>query len=32
LGDLDANLVDLKVRDPGLADCFLKLTGRPLYD
>lgn len=32
LGDLDANLVDLKVRDPGLADCFLKLTGRPLHD
>ena len=24
LGDLDTNLVDLKVRDPGLADCFLK--------
>jgi len=32
LGDLDTNLVDLKVRDPGLADCFLKLTGRPLHD
>jgi ABC-type multidrug transport system ATPase subunit len=32
LGDLDTNLVDLKVRDPGLADCFLKLTGRPLRD
>jgi ABC-2 type transport system ATP-binding protein len=32
LGDLDAHLVDLKVRDPGLADCFLKLTGRALLD
>jgi ABC-2 type transport system ATP-binding protein len=32
LGDLDANLVDLTVRDPGLADCFLKLTGRSLHD
>jgi ABC-type multidrug transport system ATPase subunit len=32
LGDLDANLVDLKVRDPGLADCFLQLTGRALHD
>jgi len=32
LGDLDAHLVDLKVRDPGLADCFLKLTGRALHD
>jgi ABC-type multidrug transport system ATPase subunit len=32
LGDLDTNLVDLKVRDAGLADCFLKLTGRPLHD
>lgn len=32
LGDLDAHLVDLKVRDPGLADCFLRLTGRPLHD
>ncbi len=32
LGDLDAHLVDLKVRDPGLADCFLRLTGRTLRD
>jgi ABC-type multidrug transport system ATPase subunit len=32
LGDLDAHLVDLKVRDPGLADCFLQLTGRALHD
>jgi ABC-2 type transport system ATP-binding protein len=32
LGDLDANLVDLKVRDPGLADCFLRLTGKALHD
>ena len=32
LGDLDAHLVDLKVQDPGLSDCFLKLTGRPLHD
>jgi ABC-type multidrug transport system ATPase subunit len=32
LGDVDTNLVDLKVRDPGLADCFLKLTGKPLHD
>ncbi|HUY08037.1 MAG TPA: ABC transporter ATP-binding protein [Candidatus Dormibacteraeota bacterium] len=32
LGDLDLHLVDLKVRDPGLADCFLRLTGRALHD
>lgn len=32
LGDLDAHLVDIKVRDPGLADCFLRLTGRALHD
>ncbi|MGH9070426.1 MAG: ABC transporter ATP-binding protein [Acidimicrobiales bacterium] len=32
LGNLDTRLVDLKVRDPGLADCFLRLTGRPLHD
>ncbi|HUY23848.1 MAG TPA: ABC transporter ATP-binding protein [Candidatus Saccharimonadales bacterium] len=32
LGDLDLHLVDLKVRDPGLADCFLQLTGRALHD
>jgi len=32
LGDLDAHLLDLKVRDPGLADCFLQLTGRALHD
>ncbi|MGH7642656.1 MAG: ABC transporter ATP-binding protein [Candidatus Dormibacteria bacterium] len=32
LGDLDAHLIDLKVRDPGLADCFLQLTGRALND
>ncbi|MGA7171952.1 MAG: ABC transporter ATP-binding protein [Candidatus Dormiibacterota bacterium] len=32
LGDLDLHLVDLKVRDPGLADCFLRLTGRALRD
>lgn len=30
LGDLDTHLVDLTVRDPGLADCFLRLTGRAL--
>jgi ABC-type multidrug transport system ATPase subunit len=32
LGDLDSHLVDLKVRDPGLADCFFRLTGRALHD
>ncbi|MGH7641050.1 MAG: ATP-binding cassette domain-containing protein [Candidatus Dormibacteria bacterium] len=32
LGNLDSTLVDLKVRDPGLADCFLRLTGRSLHD
>lgn len=31
LGDLDAHLIDLTVRDPGLADCFLHLTGRALH-
>ncbi|MGH7611472.1 MAG: ATP-binding cassette domain-containing protein [Candidatus Dormibacteria bacterium] len=30
LGDLDANLDDLTVRDPGLEDCFMRLTGRQL--
>jgi ABC-type multidrug transport system ATPase subunit len=30
LGDLDQQLVDLSVREPGLADCFLQLTGRSL--
>jgi ABC-type multidrug transport system ATPase subunit len=30
LGDLDLELVDLSVREPGLADCFLQLTGRSL--
>jgi ABC-type multidrug transport system ATPase subunit len=30
LGDLDHELVDLSVREPGLADCFLQLTGRSL--
>lgn len=30
VGDLDQNLADLSVRDAGLADCFLRLTGRPL--
>ena len=30
LGDLDQRLVDLAVREPGLADCFLQLTGRSL--
>ncbi len=30
LGDLDSSLVDLAVREPGLADCFLSLTGRSL--
>ncbi|HEY6538496.1 MAG TPA: ABC transporter ATP-binding protein [Candidatus Dormibacteraeota bacterium] len=32
LGDLDAHLVDIKVRGPGLADCFLRLTGRALHE
>ncbi|MGA9775873.1 MAG: hypothetical protein WBU92_08125, partial [Candidatus Dormiibacterota bacterium] len=30
VGDLDRKLVDLSVREPGLADCFLRLTGRSL--
>ena len=30
VGELDLRLVDLAVREPGLADCFLQLTGRPL--
>ena len=30
LGDLDQELIDLSVREPGLADCFLQLTGRSL--
>ncbi len=32
LGDLDRSLLDLSVREPGLADCFLRITGRPLDD
>ncbi len=32
LGGLDQSLVDLSVREPGLADCFLRLTGRTLSD
>jgi len=32
LGDLDSHLVDLTVRDPGLSDYFLKLTGKALGD
>jgi len=32
LGGLDRSLVDLSVREPGLADCFLKLTGRTLHE
>ncbi len=30
LGDLDRSLLDLSVREPGLADCFLKITGKSL--
>lgn len=30
VGELDRRLVDLSVREPGLADCFLRLTGRAL--
>ncbi len=30
LGELDRSLLDLTVRDPGLADCFLRLSGRAL--
>ncbi len=30
IGELDRKLVDLSVREPGLADCFLRLTGRSL--
>ncbi len=30
LGDLDRSLLDLSVREPGLADCFLQITGRSL--
>ncbi len=30
LGDLDRTLLDLSVREPGLADCFLMVTGRSL--
>ena len=30
VGELDRRLVDLTIREPGLADCFLQLTGRPL--
>jgi len=32
LGNLDRTLVDLSVREPGLADCFLRITGRALSD
>lgn len=32
MGDLDRTLVDLSVREPGLADCFLRITGRALGD
>jgi len=32
LGDLDRSLLDLSVREPGLADCFLKITGQALDD
>ena len=30
VGELDRRLVDLSIREPGLAECFLHLTGRPL--
>ena len=30
VGELDRRLVDLSIREPGLAECFLQLTGRPL--
>ncbi|MHB1501364.1 MAG: ABC transporter ATP-binding protein [Candidatus Dormibacteria bacterium] len=30
LGELDRTLLDLSVREPGLADCFLRITGRSL--
>ncbi|MGC8473699.1 MAG: ABC transporter ATP-binding protein [Candidatus Dormibacteria bacterium] len=30
VGELDRLLVDLSIREPGLAECFLQLTGRPL--
>jgi ABC-2 type transport system ATP-binding protein len=30
LGDLDRSLLDLSVREPGLADCFLRITGKSL--
>ncbi len=32
LGDLDANLADITIRDPGLDECFLLLTGRRLRE
>ncbi len=30
VGELDRRLVDLSIHEPGLAECFLQLTGRPL--
>ncbi len=30
MGDLDRSLLDLSVREPGLADCFLRITGKAL--